>query len=198
MNPSKAPGKDGLSAMFYQKFRDTIGTSVTAACLEILNGGRSVEDINSTVITLIPKTQNPVSMTDYRPISLCNVVYKIIAKVITNRLKGVMGKVISENQCAFIPGRLIFDNTIVGFECLHRLKINWRKKGSMAIKIDIAKAYDRVEWNFIEKMMLRMGFSTKWVKLVMNCVSKVSYSFMLNGEICGNIKPSRGLRQGDP
>ncbi|KAK3211646.1 hypothetical protein Dsin_016352 [Dipteronia sinensis] len=122
MSPMKAPGCDGLPAIFYQKFWDSIGSSVIMGCLKILNDGHSVEDFNKTIIALIPKTQNPIKVEDYRPISLCTVLYKIIAKTISNRLRQVLGDVISENQCAFIPGRLISDNTIVGFECLHRLE----------------------------------------------------------------------------
>ncbi|KAK2649868.1 hypothetical protein Ddye_017357 [Dipteronia dyeriana] len=144
-NPLKAPGRDGFPATFYPKFWGTVGEEVTSLCLEILNKGICLKDINSTVITLIPKTQNPTNMEDYRPISLCNVLYKIITKAMTNRLRGVIGEIISETQCAFIPGRMISDNTIVGFECLCRLKRWKRKTGSMALKLDMSKAYDRVE-----------------------------------------------------
>ncbi|KAK3198466.1 hypothetical protein Dsin_021881 [Dipteronia sinensis] len=118
MNQLTALGSNGLPAAFFQKFWGTVGKSVTEACLEVLNEGRSPEMVNDTIITLIPEVQNPSTLPEFRPISLCNVVYKIIAKAIT-----------SENQCAFIPGRMISDNTIFGFECLHRLKRRKRKKG---------------------------------------------------------------------
>ncbi|KAK3211831.1 hypothetical protein Dsin_016537 [Dipteronia sinensis] len=198
MNPLKAFGNDGLRALFFLKFWGTIGESVIFACLRVLNMGGSVQDFNNTVIALIPKIQNPVSMSDFRPISLCNVLYKIVSKVISNHFRCVLGDVISETQCAFVPGRLISDNTIVGFKCLHRLKRQKGKKGSMAFKLDMSKAYDRVEWEFLKGMMYRLGFSEKWVKLVMNCVSTITFSFKLNGEIMGNIIPTRGLRQGVP
>ncbi|KAK3221777.1 hypothetical protein Dsin_008802 [Dipteronia sinensis] len=145
MNPTKAPGSDGLPAVFFQKYWESIGPNVVDAWLSVLNNRRSVDGMNKTIIALIPKIQNPVAISDFRPISLCNVIYKVIAKAMTNRLKHVLGDVISATQCAFIPGRLISDNTIVGFECLHRLKRRKRKRGSMAIKLDMSKAYDRVK-----------------------------------------------------
>ncbi|KAK2653687.1 hypothetical protein Ddye_013543 [Dipteronia dyeriana] len=150
MGPLKAPGLDGFPAIFFQNFWGIIGRNVMEACLRVLNEGVLVRNINSMVITLIWKVQSSVSMIDFLPISLCQVLYKIISKAITNRLRGVLGEVISETQCAFIPGRMISDNTIVGFECIHRLKRKRRKNGSFALKLDMSKAYDRVEWSFIK------------------------------------------------
>ncbi|KAK2644593.1 hypothetical protein Ddye_019788 [Dipteronia dyeriana] len=154
--------------------------------------------MNKTIIALIPMTQSPEKIIDYRPISQCNLIYKAIAKAITSRLKHVLSEVISETQCAFIPGRLISDNTIIEFECIHRLKRRKRKRGSMAIKLDISKAYDRVEWNFLEGMMVKLGFSEKWINLVMRCISSVTYSVSINGKVCRTIKPTKGLDRGDP
>ncbi|KAK2635086.1 hypothetical protein Ddye_029878 [Dipteronia dyeriana] len=175
MGHLKASGKDGFLAVFYQKFWDSVGMEVTKYCLEVLNKSKSLEDINETVIILIPKIQKPTNMGDYRPISLCNVLYKIIIKAMTNRLRCVLGEVISETQCAFIPGRMISDNTIVGYECVNMLKRRKRKIGYMALKLDMSKAYDRVEWGFIEKMIFKLGFPEKWRNLIMNCISTVSY-----------------------
>ncbi|KAK2656224.1 hypothetical protein Ddye_009276 [Dipteronia dyeriana] len=138
MSPLKAPSKNGLLAVFYQKSWDHIRMSITTCCLDVLNNSGSVKGFNSTVITLIPKIQSPKLVSNYRPISLCNVLYKVIAKVIANRFRNVLRGVISEAQCAFIPRRLISNNTIVGFECLHRLKRRKRKHSSMAIKLDMS------------------------------------------------------------
>ena len=115
-----------------------------------------------THICLIPKVKSPQKVTEFRPISLCNVVYRLISKILANRLKRVLDVVIDELQSAFVLGRLITDNVLVAFETMHC--IDQRKKGKkalMAIKLDISKAYDKVEWVYLETMMRKMGFHEK-------------------------------------
>ncbi|KAH1080011.1 hypothetical protein J1N35_019772 [Gossypium stocksii] len=147
---TKAQGEDGFPALFYQRCWDIIGNDVVAFCLHILNGEMEVSPINSTQIVLIPKIINPYNLTHFRPISLCNVIYNIVAKAIANRFRGVIDKCIDEAQSAFVPERLITDNVLVAYEILHSLKQKRvGKKGYMAVKLDMSKAYDRVEWNFI-------------------------------------------------
>ena len=138
-------------------------------------------------------------MADYRPISLSNVVSRIVSKVLANRVKPLLPNIISDSQSAFVPGRLISDNTSVAYEMLHRMRNRRKgKTGHMAVKLDISKAYDRVEWEFLRKIMVKLGLAEKWVNLAMQCVSSATYTVLLNGEPRGFISPARGIRQGDP
>jgi hypothetical protein len=199
MHPSKAPGSDGMSSFFFQKFWHIVGTSVSTAVLSVLNSGKLLRKVNLTHIALIPKKKSPEMMSDYRPISLCNVLYKIISKVLANRLKTVLSVIISDSQSAFVPGRLITDNVSVAFEILHKMKAKRKgKQGEMAVKLDMSKAYDRVEWQFVEAIMKKLGFAERWISMIMECIRTVQYSVLLDGVPKGFIIPSRGLRQGDP
>jgi hypothetical protein len=146
MSPLKAPGPDGFSASFYLSNWSTINIEVCNAILHFLNTCELEGNVNSTFMALIPKVQKPVNVTEFRPISLCNVIFKLISKVLANRLKPVLPDIISCNQSAFIPGRLILDNILVAYETLHTMKNRlWSKVGYMGIKLDMSKAYDRVE-----------------------------------------------------
>ena len=195
MYPTKAPGSDSMSALFYQKYWDIVGCDVANMVLNVLNSNASIANINNTYITLVPKVKMPNRMKDFRPISLCNTAYKLLSKVLANCLKTVLPRIIFENQSAFLSERLITDSVLVAFELMHYLE---HKKsgdnGYMAVKLDMSKAYNRVEWVFIEKVMRRLGFNEKWIGWVMKCITLVSYSILINGEAHGNISPSRGLR----
>ena len=199
MASTKASGPDGMPPVFYQKFWHVVGSDVTKAVLSCLNSGRILKSINHTFITLIPKTKNPKRVTKFRLISLCNVIYKLISKVLANRLKLILPQIVSDSQNAFVPGHLITDNVLVAFETLHYMHHNKiGRNGTMALKLDMSKAYDRVEWLFLEKIMAKLGFHQKWISLMTKCISTVSYSILVNDEPHGYIQPSRGLCQGDP
>ena len=146
MAPNTAPGPDGMSPIFYKSFWHIVGEDVTAVVLQALNSSIVPESLNATFISLISKVKNPKKVSDFRPISLCNVVYKLIAKVVVNRLKKLLAKMIPDSQSAFLSGRLITDNILVAFETLHFLKRKTQGKlGYMALKLDMNKAYDMVE-----------------------------------------------------
>ena len=199
MHPTKAPGPDGMCALFYQKFWNTVGDDVTEKILDILNNNAHMDDLNKTYIALIPKKKECDTPVDFRPISLCNVMYKILSKVLANRLKRVLPTIIHESHSGFVPGRLISDNILVAYECFHYLRKKKKGKvGYMGLKLDMSKAYDRVEWEFLERLMIKLGFPTIFVRLLMNCVKSTSFSILLNGQPTRSFTPSQGLRQGDP
>ena len=176
MHPTKAPGPDGMSAIFFQKYWYIVGNDVICMVLNVLNSNMSMVEINKTNITLVPKTKNPTKMAEFRLISLCNVVYKLISKVLANHLKTILPQIITENQSAFLHERLITDNVLVTFELMHYL--DHKREGNdcfMAVKPDMSKAYDRVKWGFIENVMERMGFHEKWINLIMSCITTVTF-----------------------
>ena len=195
----KALGPDGMPPLFYQHFWGVVNNDLTSTVLSWLNSGTLPYSLNHTFITLIPKTNNPEYVTQYHPISLCNVLYKILSKVLANRLKKILPTIISEHQSTFAKNRLILVNILVAFESLNSMEnMSTRKTGYMAIKLDMSKAYNRVEWGYLENVMRKMGFNERWIGLIMVCVKTVTYSIMVNGEPQGLIHPTRGIRQGDP
>ncbi|XP_074303811.1 uncharacterized protein LOC141638297 [Silene latifolia] len=198
MHPLKAPGPDGMNGLFYQSYWQIIGPEVVSTVLNILRGNMSPASINKTNIVLIPKKKAPDKIRDFRPISLCNVAYKLVSKVLANRLKVFLGDIISENQSAFTPGRLISDNILIAFELFHHMKNNRQTEGYMPLKLDMAKAYDRVEWGFLRRVLIRMGFDSLWVQRVMAWVSTVTFLVLINGSPSEEFQTARGLRQGDP
>jgi hypothetical protein len=193
-----APGPDGLPAKFYHNYWDIVGKDITSNILHVLNHEGNPESLNSTHICLIPKTDKPTTPNDFRPISLCNVALKIITKTIANRLKTILPDIISPNQSAFVPGRLISDNTLIANEVFHYLSQTTKQTGYVGIKTDMAKAYDRLEWEFIQVTLEAMNFPQKLVNTIMRCVTTVSFSILINGSPTCSFNPQRGLRQGDP
>ena len=129
MEPLKAPGLDGLPSLFFQHYWQLVGDDVTEAVLSCLTSSVIPPSINRTFITPIPKVKSPSKVFEFRPISLCNIIYKLVSKVIANKLKGVLPLIISESQSAFQSDKAIFDNILVAFETLHHMKNQKSKKG---------------------------------------------------------------------
>ncbi|GAA0144103.1 hypothetical protein LIER_42787 [Lithospermum erythrorhizon] len=162
MAESKSPGPDGMPAKFFQYYWSTVGDSLCNMVLSFLNDGRFLKKFNFTFSTLIPKVEKPISMSQFRPIALCITAAKVIAKVLAQRLKKILHNVISDSQSAFVPNRLITNNILLAYEAHHLIK--QRKHGNqglMSVKLDMLKAYDRIEWAFLRAMLSQLGFSNK-------------------------------------
>ena len=199
MAPLKSPGPDDMPPIFYQNYWSLVGNDVNDAILMYLNTGTFPPSLDHSFITLISKVKSPEYISQYRLISLSNVLYRVYSKVLANRLKKLLPNIVSEQQSAFMTDRLIYDNIMVAFKTLHYMRNHSTgSTGFMALKLDMSKAYDRVEWLYMEKLMKKMGFCEAWVKLMMGCISTATYSILINWEPQGNIVPTRGLRQGDP
>ena len=144
-----------MPLLFFLHFWPTIGNVVTKTVLDSLNLGIIPPKFNESHIVLVPKIKDPKKIIEFRPISLCNVVYKLASKTLANRLKKVLPKIISDSQSAFVHGRLITDNVLVTFETMHHInQKRGGKIGEMALKLNMSKAYDR--WNgFVWKTLWR-------------------------------------------
>ncbi|XP_060972201.1 uncharacterized protein LOC133038159 [Cannabis sativa] len=199
MHPDKSSGPDGMSPGFYQKFWDVLRHDVVQLVKDFFQNATFPDQLPATNIVLVPKKKQPTSMTEIRPISLCNVLYKVISKVLANRIKSVLNLVISETQSAFIPNRLITNNIMVAFEIMHYMKRKTAgRNGVMALKLDMSKAYDRVEWGYLQAVLIKMGVDNHTTSLLMSCVTSATYQIAHAGRLFGSITPGRGLRQGDP
>ncbi|XP_074266442.1 uncharacterized protein LOC141589715 [Silene latifolia] len=193
MESLKAPGPDGFQALFYQKQWDIVRRDVYDMVMKALEGKGMPAALNDTHIVLIPKVPAPEHISQFRPISLCNVAYKIISKTIANRIRKVLPWLISENQSGFVPERQITDNIVVFQEAIHTMRKKTGKTGYMAIKIDLEKAYDRLKWSFIRRTLTDMGFPLLMIDTVMECVTTTTMKILWNGESTETFKPSRGL-----
>lgn len=193
---NKSPGPDGFTFAFFKNCWEIIKKDVMAAMEEFHRNGKLVTGLNTLFVVLIPKKDGSNKFEDFRPISLVGSIYKIISKILARRLAKVMDPLISENQAAFVGRRQILDGIVILNEIVDEAR---RKKISRFVfKADFAKAYDSVEWNYLEEMMVKMNFGRKWCNWVMECVRTASISVLINGSPSGDFRMERGLRQGDP
>lgn len=197
MDGESAAGPDGFTGLFFTSCWDIVGQDVVKAVQDFFVGADLPQGYTATLISLIPKVSNPSSFSEFRPISLCNFINKIVSKLLAVRLQPILPKLISPQQSAFVKCRLISDNVLLAQELCS--EFNRKVRGSnVALKLDMAKTYDRVSWMFLIQVMRRFGFGEVWLDMIWRLISSCHFSVLVNGKSCGFFKSSRGLRQGDP
>ncbi|XP_071688814.1 uncharacterized protein [Rutidosis leptorrhynchoides] len=191
----KAPGPDGFNLRFFKKFWGTIKDDVISAIQWFWDKGELSRGCNSSFVTLIPKKCEPLTLSDYRPISLIGSFYKILAKILSNRLKKVIPRLIGSEQSAFLKERYILDGVLVANESLCFMKSN--KKKGIIFKADFEKVFDSLNWDFLMEVMGCMRFGSKWCKWISSCLSSAKISILVNGSPTREFTIGRGVRQGD-
>ncbi|XP_074282906.1 uncharacterized protein LOC141607456 [Silene latifolia] len=176
---------------------EIIGDEICDAVQNFFDTGKLLTQLNATIITLIPKVERPETVKHYRPISCCNVIYKTISKLLCARLAVILPDIISRNQGAFVKGRSILENILI---CQDLIRLCNRGMASprCMFKMDLQKAYDTIEWKFVDQMLSALNFPYKFHQLIMACLTSPTYTLNLNGAHFGYFPGKRGLRQGDP
>eukprot|EP00253_Pinus_taeda_P011936 PITA_11936 len=196
MEPNKAPGPDGFSIHFYGICWEIIKTDLMRMVQGFMRKEKVGGGINSTFLALIPKENNPGTFDRYRPISLCNSSYKILAKLMANRIKPLLQKLITPAQEGFVKGRHILENVIQVQEALHSIQL--RREQGMLIKLDMCNTFDRVNRSFLYRVLSAFGFNQKFIDIIKACLEKIWIAPMINGRPANFFLASRGLRQGCP
>jgi hypothetical protein len=198
MRSKAAPGPDGLNAAFYKAAWNWVKDDIYQVVKDFYTHAHLPTDINQTFISLIPKKNQPVIPQDYRPICLSYVIYKIIAKSLANRGKDHLPDYVSYAQTAFIAHRHISSNIIITQEIIHSFNLKTWDSQSFILKLDLAKAFDRLEWNFICAALNRLDFNDAFINLIHACISTSSLAIFVNDEPTTYFHPQRGLRQVSP
>lgn len=194
--PEKAPGPDGYPPLFFQHFWDMIKEDLMATFSELYEGSLNLSNLNSAFIALVPKKKGANRTTDFRPISLLNTTFKIITKVLANRLRKYMPNLIEESQSAFMKGKSTLDSVAAAHEIISAC--HHKKWNGFFIKLDFAKAFDSIGWKFLEDVLAARGFGSKWLRWIKACLYDADSQVIVNGVPGPHIRCKRGLRQGDP
>jgi hypothetical protein len=179
MPPGKAPSPDGFTMDFFHYCWDMIKEDVWLAVEESRASSQVLSSLNVTFINLIPKEERATHLKQFKPISLSNVIYKIITKVIANRLKPLLPTIISNEQSGYVEGRQIMDSVILANEVIHSLKTS--KISGMLIKLDLSKSFDRLSWQYLRSVLESFGFSNHWVDWILKLTSSPFFSILVNG-----------------
>ena len=195
MPSNKSPGPDGYPSEFFKLAWSVIAKDFTVAIQSVFRFGFLPKGVNSTILALVPKKTDSMEMRDYRPIACCNVLYKVVSKILANRLKRLLPRVVVENPSAFIRGRLLLENVLLASELVkdyHKEDVSPR----CVMKIDISKAFDSVQWDFVLQIMEALGIPGQFIRWIKLCITTPLFSVQVNGELAGYFQSTRGLRQG--
>jgi hypothetical protein len=197
LNKDSAPGPDGFGAYFFQHYWDIVQFDVINAVLEFFTTSWILPGFNANIIALLPKTPNAHSIDQYRPIAMANFKFKIISKIIADRLASILPSIISEEQMGFIHDRNIKDCLCIASEAVNLLH-NKSFGGNLALKIDISKAFDTLEWPFLLNVLKNFGFNDVFCNWIQVILKSAFLSISINGKAHGYFNCTRGVRQGDP
>lgn len=178
-------GPDGLNAKKFKHHWEQVKDDIWNAMLDVQSSSKIIKEISHSFNCLISKKPDPESISDHRPVSLCNVTYKILANLLCNRMEGLLNDLISMNQnaYAFFSGRIIIENSLLVYEMVS--SFNRNNSSNLCLKIDLHKAHDKINGSFIHFMLIKMGFSHKFANLIYECIITPSFSVSVNGSPIG-------------